>query len=145
MTIIYKDLLLDLRAKEAELNKEIKRVENLAREQSRDELKKVPATYTYKVTVATMQTGYFDPVGSIRIIRKQTNRAKWDAIVAKYGHSVSSLPNAQVQSVAYFLAEGNILTHTGGGYLLLTDPVHITQDEWEAIKAGNIPERLLRQ
>ncbi len=33
----------------------------------------------------------------------------------------------------------NILTHTGGGHLVLNDPMLCNDDEWAAILAGNIP------
>lgn len=49
-----------------------------------------------------------------------------------------------IQSVVYFRLNG-ILLHEGGGYLILEDKVLCSDEEWESIKSGNIPERLMHK
>lgn len=46
--------------------------------------------------------------------------------------------------MVYQLTEENILTHTGGGTMILKDPMLCTDAEWASLEAGSIPQKYLR-
>ena len=44
----------------------------------------------------------------------------------------------------YVRTEEGILTHEGGGHCILDDPRLCSEDEWDALCSGNIPEKFIR-
>lgn len=44
-------------------------------------------------------------------------------------------------SVGYYRTEDGILTHEGGGWCLLKEPALCSDIEWEALKAGTVPDK----
>ena len=46
--------------------------------------------------------------------------------------------------MTYYRTSENILTHQGGGHMVLNDPMLCNDDEWAAIVAGNIPAKYIR-
>lgn len=45
------------------------------------------------------------------------------------------------RSCTYYRNEYGVLSHTGGGWILLQDGIPCSDEEWEAIKSGDIPEK----
>ena len=43
----------------------------------------------------------------------------------------------------YFRTEENILTYDGGGYCVLKEPKLCSDEQWESIKNGIIPDKFL--
>jgi len=47
------------------------------------------------------------------------------------------------RGMLYYRTDENILTHTGGGVCILKDPKLCSDEEWEQIKSGSIPEKFI--
>jgi len=44
----------------------------------------------------------------------------------------------------YWRTDGGILTHSGGGHRVLNDPVLCSDEQWEALKRGEVPVKWQR-
>ena len=131
-----------------ELEKRIRQLKREVEEENKEARKLLKPVYSSKVTVAVQKTTSWSteiPVGAKYVVIQQTllNKAEFDAHCAYYG-SLMSPPNDSVSSVRYFRTEEKILTHDGGGHLLLKDVQTCSDEEWEAVKSGQIPEKFLR-
>jgi hypothetical protein len=96
-----------------------------------------------------------EALGAIRIIINLENVAEWEkfrAEMLELGISIE-LPyyDRQKRSVPYFYLNGHIYSD-GGGHCVLHDPenprsmdfeVLSSDEEWQSILDGNVPERLL--
>jgi hypothetical protein len=98
------------------------------------------ARYTYSVHPGVQEDEHWStkvPVGSeyILIQGKLANEDEKDAHMEIYG-SINGDWKERRTSVKYFRME-NILMHDGGGFLILKDPQHCNDEEWEELKKGN--------
>lgn len=78
----------------------------------------------------------------IRITQVLTNENEKDEYLQLFG-SVDGGWEKTRHSVDYFRIEG-LLLHDHGGWILLKDRQLCSDEEWNQIKNGNIPEKFLR-
>jgi len=67
------------------------------------------------------------------------NQQEYEDHMKEFG-SLSNPPKEQTSSVKYYRVHG-ILLHEGGGYIVLKDKQPCSDEEWEQIKGGHIPEK----
>lgn len=101
--------------------------------------------YEYKVTPSTYREfcSKDAPVPSLRIVR----RYRPDALAAFKAEWTLLDFEAEANrwvGVEYYRTDENILTHGGGGTLLLKDPKLCNDEEWAELTAGRIPDKFLR-
>lgn len=77
--------------------------------------------------------------GRLRIGAKILNLGDKEEFMALFD-SINGDWKEQRVSVAYFRVSG-VLLHEGGGWVLLNDQQACSDEEWAAIKEGNIPEK----
>jgi hypothetical protein len=107
--------------------------------------KEVHAIYSHEVQVHVSVNrgpwgGFFDvPPGKECVVIKGTllNKEDYDDIMRLFG-SLMNRPEDHFSSVTYWRTDEGILTHCGGGHLVLREPVLMSDDEWEDLKKGNV-------
>lgn len=119
--------IADLKIKQGKLDRKF-------RKESREKIDSIPAEYIYEITLPSTH----DKPDSFRIHRILTNRNVYNEIIKEYGHPtfVGFESNEFVNSVSYYRTN-SIVTHTGGGFLLLHDPFMCDDAEWELLKSGD--------
>lgn len=130
-----KQQLDDIQSEIAYLKSKHSDLDRQFREDSRKKINSIPPEYSYQVFECD---GHFDPDGSFRILRTLTNYQVYQDIIAEYGFPTFNGFEAEeeVRSVAYSRNDEGIVTHSGGGYLLLDDPFLCDEDEWIKLKSG---------
>jgi len=92
---------------------------------------------------------YGDPIATeygngIIFTRRLLNREERDEYMKMWGH-VDGFWDETRASVCYTRTSEGILTSLGGGWVFLKGlPTIVSDEEWEAMKSGNIPSRLLK-
>ena len=81
----------------------------------------------------------FLPDDQIRIVTALQNIEDKEEFMNIFGY-VNGNWDLNRRSVTYFRI-CNVLMHEGGGWILLNDKQPCSDEEWKAIKAGNIPEK----
>jgi hypothetical protein len=138
------------------LREQIEELEEQARQQDREQreaqskaysaMTSDPANWEWCSTrVSNDSWGKPDPEGAFCRVSKRIKPealAKWK----EGGHSTfaSDYQDGQWHGIVYHRTEENILTHGGGGHLVLKDPMLCNDQEWEQICSGNIPTKYLR-
>ena len=87
---------------------------------------------------------YYAAAEKGRIVREIVNWAEFEALDMDGVMYMGTGHKQKVISVQYFLTDEGILTHRGGGYCILNDPKLCTDEEYERICQGDIPERFFR-
>lgn len=77
---------------------------------------------------------------AIRLVDYLANEHEKDEHMRIFGQ-ISGDWKTQRNSVTYYRNEYGVLNHNGGGYVLLKDGIPCSDEEWEAIKQGNIPNK----
>lgn len=86
------------------------------------------------------EEGLAEGTETVRLIVYLLNKEDYEEHLRLFG-SINGRWDERLNSVLYYRDEDNILTHKGGGYILLKDPKLCSDEEWEAIKKGDIPEK----
>ena len=127
----------------AEHEKEAKRLRQEVEAEAREAAKLLPAAgYTrgssrrsaYDWTIAETDLGfriYGTLKEHVRLADKQYRET--------YGYSRINPPDVTRSSVEYMRNRHGILCHGGGGWLILNENQPVSEDEWAAMLAGNIP------
>jgi hypothetical protein len=77
---------------------------------------------------------------AVRLVDYLLNENEKDAHMNIFGQ-INGDWKTQRGSVTYYRNEYGVLNHSGGGYVLLKDGIPCSDDEWEQIKEGNIPDK----
>jgi hypothetical protein len=120
-----------------EIRELIKKHEEAIRELNKElrEFRQPIPVYTYRVAELPINSWNKIP-GALCIVGTLENKADFDLFLNSIGFMYDA-PKESVRSAKYFRTEENVLTHEGGGYLLLKDCCLCTDEEWEGIKKGN--------
>lgn len=84
--------------------------------------------------------GSTETVGAVRLVDYLVNEHEKEHHMKIFGQ-ISGDWKPQRNSCSYYRNEYGVLNHGGGGYVLLKDGIPCNDDEWEAIKQGNIPDK----
>ena len=130
-------------------------LESALRDEEAKARKKLKAEYRYSAIVGnsdSLPTYYHAPRGieTVRLVRRLVNGNKFKEHLDYYG--VLSDPPvrnngtfvSKESSPTYFRIDDH-LYRVGGGHLILKDFVRVSDEEWQLLKEGKIPERLLRR
>jgi len=97
-----------------------------------------------EVTLENTDTSVVHKVEGIRLTQTLLNQDAKEAYMEYWG-SINGDWKESLHSVFYYRTEEGILTSSGGGYIILKrEPIPITTTEWNEMKSGNIPKRLLK-
>jgi hypothetical protein len=132
------ELLAEIEKIEAE---EKKQKEDLAKKKA-EEWGKIKSQYEWKVTVGEQKASYWqkDPLKGVLIARKIKSNL-YEQFIKEWGGANLNLWD----SMFYYRTDENILTYSGsGGVLILNTPKLCSDEEWEQIVSGNIPEKFKR-
>lgn len=127
-------MLQDISEQIKELQQKHSILERSFRKKSREKIDSIPPKYHYKVA----PPGPNDRNDSFRIVRTLTNFEVYEDIKLTYGYpSCNGFETSRkVVSVAYFRKD-KVVTHDGGGWLLLDDPFFCSDEEWDLLSVGN--------
>lgn len=114
----------------------------------KEERKTLIPIYENKVTVMRReQEGPFNKIriGEEYVVVTSTliNSDVFNEHLDRFG-LIDSPPENNRRSVRYYVRYG-VLFRDGGGYLTLKDEQPCSDEEWERIKSGDIPEKFLKQ
>ena len=108
-------------------------------------------TDVWEWSVTPVKTRYFEKdltlVDTVRVIR----RIRSDAVEAFAREQLKDTHPSPIGDLArwhgmdYSLTDDGIIHGFGGGYLVLVTPKVCSQEEWDEIKQGVIPEKFKRQ
>ena len=115
------------------LQKEHSELDDKCRKQSREAITAILPKYNYEVVKPSVQDE-----DSFRILRTLTNYQVYQDIIAKYGHPTFAgfEDKETVLSVSYKRKNG-IVTHSGGGWMLLDEPFACLDYEWLLLKGND--------
>ena len=118
----------------------------------KEELKSLPVHYTIEVTKNHYEGWMDEPdrdgvefyltiddsvIESRESLINEINKAKgWTEEVETTGDKESI-------STVFYYRVSNVMVHTSGGHLIMEDKVEVTNEEWESIIKGDIPDHLL--
>lgn len=135
--------IADLEAQLAEARAEEVAKEKAARKTQSDAWKLImadPASFEWRVE-SDVYRSYDRPQ---RIGARVDKRVKPEILKAWLANGLPSSSSDFQQEdrwfgMFYYRTEENILTHDGGGHVVLQDPMLCNDEEWAAILAGDIP------
>jgi hypothetical protein len=82
-------------------------------------------------------------VGSpIRVSRIWLNKAEWEAVARLYGYKCPEVPE-RVLSPIYYRVGKVVVRLPGPGYEVVKHNVLVSDEEWNNLKQGQVPETLL--
>jgi hypothetical protein len=102
-------------------------------EVQREHRSKLTPEYNYEVIVIDPET--------IKIIRKLANPKVFDEHLDIFG-SLNNPPSDQETSVTYYRVN-TVLLHKNGGYLILKDDAICSDEDWQSLLNGVIPQHLI--
>lgn len=76
----------------------------------------------------------------VRLVDHLLNEQEKNDHMALFG-SISGDWKASRGSVGYYRNEYGVLDHDGGGWILMRDGIPCSDEEWEEIKQGRIPDK----
>ncbi len=133
--------------KASELVEQARELELRVREEQRDARQSLKAVYQHTVQVkeASAHTAAWSKIEEgqeyIVITSHLTNDSDFRKHFETYG-SMTNGPDLERRSVKYYRKHG-LLFADGGGHVPLTFEEPCSDEEWEDLKAGNIPEKFL--
>lgn len=137
-------ILKEKRATIEALEMEVKEFERELQKANWEAQKELHAIYRYEVQVAVSRSenwfSAFDvPNGKEYVIIRGEllNWHDYQDFMAIFG-SLLNAPKKKMSSVKYWRTDEGILTHSGGGQVLLKAPVLMTDEAWEELKAGQV-------
>lgn len=155
---------MDAKRTISELEAELKAAQAAARVEEREreavararwkEIMDVPANVEWRVTATTSMRDRFghmhdDVIAGARIERRVRPEvvAMW---LTEAAGEMGYVPWAATNDMNwagmfYYRTDEGILTHEGGGTLVLNDPMLCSDDEWAKIMAGDIPQKYRRR
>lgn len=131
-----------LEEKITHLRSDLQEAEKAARAKLRPE-------YEYQVFVGNTNELRFrefyrdlpEDVETVQIVERLLNKDAFDRHLHYFG-ACANYPKPKSTSVRYFRV-GKVLCHVGVGHLILKDYIEVSDEEWESLKKGQIPERLI--
>lgn len=137
---------------------EIRRLQQLAEEQEQETRKRAneiwqqivsnPDNFEWNVTDGgIIETSIFTRYAGrpYVVIRKRLKPDVWDTWSEWYAHVgvAEQYMDGQWQGMKYILTDEGILTHEGGGTLVLNDPKLCSEAEWYDLCVGNVPAKFI--
>lgn len=126
-----------------------KKLEEEVRQEALKEGENLKARWEYRVKVFPYDNkkGWYQELPSgiecVEVFGTLLNKQDFEDFLNKYGY-VHGMPEDKLHSVTYWRLNG-VLLHVGGGYIILQYNVPCSDEEWEAIKQGNIPPKFLEK
>ncbi len=81
------------------------------------------------------------PAGAIKIVGTLMNRRQFEEYADYY--AMGYVPMERIESVAYVWSYGSLI-RLGGGFDFLKESLLVAPAEWEALKSGEVPARLIK-
>ena len=146
-----------LRKKLQEIDEVIKRLRDLKEflddklyDEEIEACKKLKAKYSYSAVVGKsddLPSCHCVPKGleTLRILRRLTNKDIFVKHLQYYGICSNFVASKDEEASPYYFRIDDHLYHVGGGHLILKDFVKVSDEEWQLLKEGEVPERLLRR
>ena len=141
--------LSELRARMADMEAEAKRLEATARAVQRErwaELIANPDNWEWRVIPTTWQGFTSEPI----LVGARVEKRIVPEVLATWLDGGPGTFSSDYETpgrwfgMFYYRTDEGILTHEGGGNLILRDPRLCSDGEWAAILEGNIPAKFLR-
>jgi len=129
-------------------------LEGILRDKEAEARKKLKADYEYSAVAGRsddLPSYYHVPKGleTLKILRHLVNGDAFEKHLHYYG--VLSDPPVRnngtfvaKETSPYYFRIDDHLYHVGGGHLILKDFIKVSDEEWECLKKGKIPRRLIR-
>ena len=133
--------------KSNELIEEARMLEREVREEQNESRKSLKAEYKHSVHVKIEGNSKWsrdldEGTEYIVIESNLVNKEIFEEHVKFYG-SLLNPPKEHKSSVKYYRLHG-LLLRAGGGHITLRDKQLCSDEEWESLKKGNIPEKFMR-
>lgn len=121
-----------LKKQAEELAKAVKAAEEAEKQAKEQAWKTYERKYSYECKFSRAMRS--DPI-ALHIRQTPVEDEELQRLESQFG----PMPFKEVHhSVGYIRDEEGILSHIGGGYLILEDGVPISQEDWELLKAGDL-------
>jgi hypothetical protein len=145
--------IVELNAQIEELNKLIEdsqehrsRLTLQKNELRREAYKLLKAEYTYTTRVTKMPENSWSKhpqpgTDLVKVIGTLKNSQSFEDYIQAYGTTIN-MPNDTISITYYRL--GNVIITDGGGHCILDAPEVISDEDWQSLLDGVVPEHLIR-
>jgi hypothetical protein len=122
-----------------ELQQQAERLRREVYAEAQEASKALKPEFTYTIIPGKVSSwGETIHEDGFRIGREMTeaSKAAYGAHMQRFG--TCNIPDERISSVAYYRNRHNVLMHEGGGNLILQEGEILNDEEWAALKAGNV-------